>query len=115
MLAFDQPAALLPTGTLAHEHVQLVGLANSSVQLWSDPHLRGRIMGLYMVVFTGGTPIGAPIIGAITDHLGARTGMTVCGAVPALAAAVLVLRHVRAARPRPRLSTRDIGQPRNTG
>jgi MFS family permease len=90
-------------------------MANSSVQLWSDPHLRGRIMGLYMVVFTGGTPIGAPIIGAITDHLGARTGMTVCGAVPALAAVVLVLRHVRATRPGPRRSTRDVGQPRNTG
>jgi MFS family permease len=73
-------------------------MANSSVQLWSDPQLRGRIMGLYMLVFTGGTPIGAPIIGAITSHLGARTGMAVCGAVPVLAAAGLVLRHVRAGR-----------------
>jgi predicted MFS family arabinose efflux permease len=60
-------------------------------------------MGLYMLVFAGGTPIGAPIIGAITSHLGARTGMTVCGAIPALAAAGLVLRHVRAG---PRSATR---------
>ena len=73
-------------------------MANSSVQLWSDPRLRGRIMGLYMLVFTGGTPIGAPIIGAITNHLGARTGMTVCGAIPALAASGLALRYVRAGR-----------------
>jgi MFS family permease len=70
-------------------------MANSSVQLWSDPRLRGRIMGLYMLVFTGGTPVGAPIIGAITSHFGARVGMTVCGAVPATAAAGLILRHVR--------------------
>jgi MFS family permease len=75
-------------------------MANSSVQLWSDPRLRGRIMGLYMLVFTGGTPIGAPLIGAITSHLGARAGMTVCGAIPALAAAGLALRHIRAG-PRP--------------
>jgi MFS family permease len=70
-------------------------MANSSVQLWSDPRLRGRVMGLYMLVFTGGTPIGAPIVGAITSQFGPRTGMTVCGAVPVMAAAGLVLRHVR--------------------
>jgi MFS family permease len=73
-------------------------MANSSVQLWSDPRMRGRIMGLYMLVFTGGTPIGAPIIGALTSHFGARLGMTVCGVVPAAAAAGLVLKHVREAR-----------------
>lgn len=78
-------------------------MANSSVQLWSDPQMRGRIMGLYMLVFAGGTPLGAPIIGAVTSHLGARTGMTVCGAIPALAAAGLVLRYVRAG---PRSPTR---------
>lgn len=76
-------------------NVAFQSMANSSVQLWSDPRLRGRIMGLYMLVFTGGTPIGAPIIGAITSHFGARTGMTVCGAIPASAAAGLILKHVR--------------------
>jgi MFS family permease len=70
-------------------------MANSSVQLWSDPDLRGRIMGLYMLVFTGGTPIGAPIIGAITSHYGARMGMSICGAIPASAAAGMILRYVR--------------------
>jgi MFS family permease len=60
-------------------------MANSSVQLAIDPELRGRIMGLYMLVFIGGTPIGAPLIGAITNHYGARAGMAVCGAVPLLA------------------------------
>jgi MFS family permease len=68
-------------------------MANSSVQLWSDPRLRGRIMGLYMLVFTGGTPIGAPIIGALTSHYGARLGMSVCGAIPAVAAALLVVQN----------------------
>lgn len=78
-------------------------MANSSVQLWVDPRLRGRIMGLYMVVFTGGTPIGAPIIGAVTNELGARTGMAVCGALPAVAAVALVLLRWRAALTRWRL------------
>jgi MFS family permease len=70
-------------------------MANSSVQLWSDPRLRGRVMGLYMLVFTGGTPIGAPIIGAVTSQFGARTGMTVCGAIPVAAAAALIVKYAR--------------------
>ena len=60
-------------------------MANASVQLAVDPELRGRVMGLYMLAFIGGTPIGAPVIGAITSHFGARAGMAICGAVPALA------------------------------
>ena len=64
-------------------------MANSAVQLAVDPELRGRVMGLYMLAFIGGTPIGAPVIGAITSHYGARAGMLVCGAVPVLAACVV--------------------------
>jgi MFS family permease len=61
-------------------------MANAAVQLAVDPALRGRVMGLYMLAFIGGTPIGAPIIGALTNHFGARAGMAICGAIPAMAA-----------------------------
>jgi MFS family permease len=66
-------------------------MANASVQLAVDPELRGRVMGLYMLAFIGGTPIGAPVIGVITSHLGARTGMAICGVVPLLAAVVMAV------------------------
>jgi MFS family permease len=66
-------------------------MANSSVQLAVDPELRGRVMGLYMLVFIGGTPIGAPIVGAVTSHYGARAGMALCGLVPVLAAGVVAV------------------------
>jgi MFS family permease len=69
--------------------------ANSFVQLAVDPELRGRIMGVYMLALIGGTPIGAPLIGALTTHYGARAGMAVCGAVPVLA--VLIMTAVLAA------------------
>jgi MFS family permease len=65
-------------------------IANSSTQLWIDPALRGRVMGLYMLVFVGGTPIGAPIIGAITSAWGPRVGMLICGLVPLVAAVAAV-------------------------
>jgi MFS family permease len=75
-------------------------MANASVQLAVDPELRGRVMGLYMLVFIGGTPLGAPVIGAVTSHFGARTGMLACGAVPALAAVVMAGRWHFAGRQR---------------
>jgi hypothetical protein len=46
-------------------------------------------MGLYMLAFIGGTPLGALVIGALTNHFGARAGMAICGAVPVLASAVV--------------------------
>ncbi len=77
-------------------------MANAAVQLAVDPELRGRVMGLYMLVFIGGTPIGAPTIGAITSHFGARTGMLVCGVLPALAAVVVAAAIARGNRRRKR-------------
>jgi MFS family permease len=64
-------------------------MANASVQLAVDPELRGRVMGLYMLVFIGGTPLGAPVIGVLTSHFGARVGMAACGVIPVLAALVV--------------------------
>ncbi|WP_433220521.1 MFS transporter [Dactylosporangium sp. CS-047395] len=85
-------ATFLPLlAVLGFVNLAFQALANSSVQLWVDPEMRGRVMGLYLLVFTGGTPLGAPIIGAITNHFGARFGMAVCGVVPALAAVALTL------------------------
>lgn len=63
--------------------------ANASVQMATDPEMRGRVMALYMMVFTGGTPIGAPVVGWVTDTYGARIGMAAGGLV-SLAAAVTI-------------------------
>ena len=51
--------------------------ANAYVQSTTSPVMRGRVMSLYMAIFMGGTPIGAPVVGWITDALGARWGMGV--------------------------------------
>lgn len=45
--------------------------ANTTVQLTTAPEMRGRVMSLYMAIFTGGTPLGAPLIGWVGDRLGA--------------------------------------------
>ncbi|PYC85382.1 MFS transporter [Streptomyces tateyamensis] len=64
---------------------------NSYVQLATDPEMRGRVMGLLVLVFTGGTPVGAPLVGWVTDAYGARIGLLACGLVSALAAGVVGL------------------------
>ncbi|OON72325.1 MFS transporter [Streptomyces tsukubensis] len=63
--------------------------ANQSIQLATDPEMRGRVMSLFMMVFTGGTPLGAPLLGWVTDTYGARIGFAAGGAI-ALVAAVAV-------------------------
>ncbi|GHB42987.1 MFS transporter [Streptomyces cirratus] len=65
--------------------------ANSSVQMATDPEMRGRVMALFMMVFTGGTPLGAPLVGWITDTYGARIGMAAGGAVSLAAALAIAL------------------------
>ncbi|MFF9626282.1 MFS transporter [Streptomyces griseosporeus] len=65
--------------------------ANTSVQMATDPAMRGRVMALYMMVFMGGSPVGAPIAGWITDAYGVRAGLAVGGAISALAATAIAL------------------------
>ncbi|MFD4502218.1 MFS transporter [Streptomyces sp. NPDC058457] len=65
--------------------------ANTTVQMGTDPAMRGRVMSLYMMVFMGGSPIGAPIAGWITDAYGVRAGLAVGGAIAAAAAVVIGL------------------------
>ena len=88
-LAPDLAVFLPLLATMGFVNLAFQAMANASVQLAVDPELRGRVMGLYMLVFIGGTPIGAPIVGALTSQFGPRAGMAVCGVVPALAAALM--------------------------
>ncbi|HEY6494608.1 MAG TPA: MFS transporter [Trebonia sp.] len=94
-LAPDLAIFLVLLVTMGFVNLVCQAMANASVQLAVDPEIRGRVMGLYMLVFIGGTPFGAPAIGAITSHYGAKTGMLVCGAIPALAAVLVAVALAR--------------------
>ncbi|WP_433341427.1 MFS transporter [Streptomyces sp. CA-253872] len=65
--------------------------ANQTVQMAAEPEMRGRVMSLYMMVFTGGTPIGGPLFGWLTDTYGARIGFAAGGVITALAAVAVGL------------------------
>ncbi|WP_369258458.1 MFS transporter [Geodermatophilus amargosae] len=76
---------LVPTGAAA----LVFSVANNSfVQLGADPQMRGRVMALYFTCFLGGTPLGAPVIGWVSEHLGAPWGLILGGAVVVVAGAL---------------------------
>ncbi len=77
---------LIPLGLCA---ITAMTTANARVQLTTEPHMRGRVMALYMAVFMGGTPIGSPVIGWVGDAFGPR--WTLLAGALAIAAALVVV------------------------
>jgi MFS family permease len=65
--------------------VTMLTTANGYVQTTTPPHLRGRVLALYMAILMGGTPVGAPIVGWVASQFGPRIAILV-GAVAALVA-----------------------------
>ena len=81
--------SFMPTYTLYSIWLPVCGIsaltmlisANSYVQVNSDPAVRGRVMGIYLLIFMGGTPFGSLLIGYLTELLGVRETITICGLV----------------------------------
>lgn len=79
--------AMVPLGVAS---IVFMTTANSTLQLSARPAMRGRVMALYGMVFLGSAPIGGPVAGWVGEHLGARTGLALGGAV-ALATGIVGL------------------------
>ncbi len=80
--------ALIPTGMSS---LTLMTACNTIIQMSTAPAMRGRMIALYMAVFAGGTPIGAPIIGWVGEVFGARWTIAVGGLVALVCAGVATL------------------------
>ncbi|NEA33421.1 MFS transporter [Streptomyces sp. SID13031] len=72
--------------------------AQSMVQLTTPDGLRGRVAGIYNLVFIGGGAIGGPTVGWVAEHWGARTGLLLAGMVPAVATIAIGIKLARAGR-----------------
>ncbi len=81
----------LLTPLLGITALTMITAANATVQLSVAPIMRGRVMALYMMIFMGGTPFGAPVVGWVGETFGARWtligggGITVLGTLLAVA------------------------------
>jgi MFS family permease len=95
---FATISALMPTYELFAISLIPVGLssltlmtaANASVQMSTEPAMRGRVMALYLAVFMGGTPLGSPVIGWVGERFGARWTILI-GAIAALVTAAAAI------------------------
>jgi MFS family permease len=73
-----------------------VTTANALIQLTSAPVMRGRVAALYLMVFLGSTPVGAPFIGWVAELYGPRIALVVSGVLAGTgitACALWFLRH----------------------
>lgn len=71
--------------------------ANGTLQLGTEPAMRGRVMAIFLAVAIGSTPLGAPMVGFVADRFGPRWALGV-GALAAFAAALVGVRYLNARR-----------------
>ena len=93
----NQPAAFALGFLVGAGSIMFMTAATAITQLAADPSMRGRVLALQAIVFLGSTPIGGPILGAISETLGARYGIAL-GAVASLAAGAFGFATVRSSR-----------------
>ncbi len=89
-------AAFMPNYWLFGAALALIGIsaqtftttANGTIQMSTEPNMRGRVMAIYIAIALGGTPIGAPIVGWVADTFGPRWALGI-GAFAGFAAALV--------------------------
>jgi MFS family permease len=81
----------LTTPLLGLSMLIMINAANTNVQLGTQPAMRGRVMALYMMIFQGGTPLGAPIVGWVGGTFGARWTLIGGGGLTLLGVLLAVL------------------------
>jgi MFS family permease len=72
--------------------------SQSYLQSHAAGWVRGRVLGIYTLVFFGGTPVGAPVIGWAAEQFGPRSGLVGGGIATVawtLGAVLVVLRRRR--------------------
>ena len=67
---------LVPMGAAS---IAFVATNNATLQLRADPAMRGRVMSLNAIAFLGSTPIGAPLLGYLSDVTNPRVALVVGG------------------------------------
>jgi MFS family permease len=70
---------------------------NTIVQVTAPDELRGRVMGVYMMVFAGVTPVGAFLVGSVAEAAGVPAACALGGGLAALAVLLLAARWRRRA------------------
>jgi MFS family permease len=106
---FEVVVGLMPTFWLVALMLIPVGVANivfataamNIMQLSVESQMRGRVMGIYMLCFLGGTPIGSPLLGWLAEVTDPRAPLIAGGVISAASVVVCGLMLMRATHLRP--------------
>ncbi|HWF15683.1 MAG TPA: MFS transporter [Acidimicrobiales bacterium] len=85
-LSPSKNAALVLLVLMGATSIAFVSTNNATLQLRADPAMRGRVMSLNAIAFLGSTPIGAPLLGYLSDSTNPRVALAVGGVATLLAA-----------------------------
>jgi len=96
-------ATLVPTGFFS---IYFAQAANQRVQLGTHASYRGRVMALYILVFLGTTPLGAPAIGWFAEHVGPSAAIWLGGVVSLVTAVAALVVKLRSSGERVRVRLR---------
>jgi MFS family permease len=79
--------SLLLIAFVGFTQITFTAIANTTLQTVTPDHLRGRVMGVYMLVFNGSIPLGNLFTGGLAHLFGAPIAL-LAGAAPSLIAAI---------------------------
>ena len=71
--------------------------ANTRLQLLTPNHLRGRVMGIYVLLMGGTTPIGSFLLGEVAGHYGTGAAIVTFGVITAGGVGLISARRRRGA------------------
>ena len=96
-LAFVRQFALAAVLLFLIGAMQIVFLngSNTIVQVTVPDELRGRVMGVYMMVFAGVTPVGAFLIGSVAEAAGVPAACAAGGGLALIAVLIQAARWLR--------------------
>jgi MFS family permease len=106
---FEVVVGVMPTFWLVAVMLIPVGVANivfataamNIMQLSVESQMRGRVMGIYMLCFLGGTPIGSPLLGWLAEVTDPRAPLIAGGVISAVSVVTCGLMLMRATHLRP--------------
>jgi len=94
-------AAVMPSYGLFGCALVIIGVSaqtftttvNSTLQISTDPEMRGRVIALFLAIAVGTTPVGAPFVGWVADTLGPRWALGV-GAASGFGAVIVAVHYL---------------------
>jgi MFS family permease len=89
-LAPSMPTAVVLVALTGALSLAYSASANTLLQMEADDRYRGRVLGLFLLLWSGSTPMGSALIGWLSDRYDIRLAMQICGAMCLLGVGIAV-------------------------